>query len=161
VHFTSTKAKTEGSRNVRFVNALQERGPDWETDAGFSATLSHCASEPMRGVGFGELPGYAMNADNFKPISSDFEDWIYRHERAELFYSPLLKEYSQFGEGERDFRARLSQSARETRDEAIEKLRDKYASADCWEDVAQPGAPFQEPAVPCNSTVTLSERRKK
>jgi len=69
-----------------------------------------------------------MNADNFKPISSDFEDWIYRHERAELFYSPLLKEYSQFGEGERDFRARLSQSARETRDEAIEKLRDKYAS---------------------------------
>ncbi len=128
VHFTSTKAKTEGSRNVRFVNALQERGPDWETDAGFSATLSHCASEPMGGVGFGELPGYAMNADNFKPISSDFEDWIYRHERAELFYSPLLKEYSQFGEGERDFRARLSQSARETRDEAIEKLRDKYAS---------------------------------
>jgi len=39
VHFTSTKAKTEGSRNVRFVNALQERGPDWETDAGFSGCV--------------------------------------------------------------------------------------------------------------------------
>lgn len=128
VHFTSTKAKTEGSRTVRFVNALLERGPDWDEDADFGATLNHCASEPLRGTGFGDLPGYAMNSDNFKPISSDFEDWIYRHERAELFYSPLLKEYSQFGEGERDFRARLSQSARETRDEAIDKLRDKYAS---------------------------------
>ena len=128
VHFSSTKAKTEGSRAVRFVNQLLESGPDWSEDADFATSLSQCASSPLKGIGFGDLPGYAMNATNYKPLSSDFEDWIYRNERAELYYSPVLKEYSQFGEGERDFRARLSQNARETRDEMIDKLRDKFAS---------------------------------
>jgi len=128
VHFSSTKAKTEGSRTVRFVNELLDNGPDWQEDADFGAPLRNCLSKPAAGIGFGDLPGYAMNADNYKPISSDFADWVYRNERAELFYSPMLKAYSQFGEGERDFRSRLGHDAREARDEAADKLRDKYAS---------------------------------
>jgi len=128
VHFSSTKAKTEGTRVVRFVNELLDNGPDWQEDTDFSAPLPNCSTSPSSSIGFDDLPGYAMNADNYKPLTSDFEDWLYRNERAELFYSPLLKEYSQFGEAERDFRSRLSQDARESRDEAVEKLRDKYAS---------------------------------
>ena len=128
VHFTSTKAKTEGSRTVRFTNPLLERGPDWDSDAEFSLQLSQCASSPHPSIGFADLPGYAMNAANYKPISTEFADWIYRHERASLYYAPLLKAYSQFGEDERTFRSRLTHAAREERDEAIDKLRNKYAS---------------------------------
>lgn len=128
VHFTSRKAKTEGSRMVRFINPLTDKGPDWDENLDFNAPLSQCASSPLESLGFSDLPGYAMNADNYKPLEEDFEDWIYRNERAEILYSPLLKEYSKFGESERDFRARLNQDARETRDAAIDKLRDSYAS---------------------------------
>ncbi len=128
VHFSSTKAKTEGSRGVTFVNPLTNKGPDWDENISFNMPLKKCASTPLKGLSFEDLPGYAMNADNYKPLEDDFEDWIYRNERAEILYAPMLKEYSKFGEAERDFRARLSQSAREYRDDAIDKLRDKYTA---------------------------------
>lgn len=72
------------------------------------------------------MPGFAMNGDNYKTVEDEFEDWIYRNERAEIFHSPLFDAYSQIGEGEGDFRARVALKAREARDEAVEKLRDKY-----------------------------------
>jgi len=128
VHYISRKAKTEGARPVRFVNPLLERGPDWDQNTEFHLTLRQCATDPVPGVGFGELPGYAMNAKNYKPIADEFEDWIYRHERVELLHAPSLDLYSAFGEEEREFRVRLAQDAREARDEAIEKVRAKYAS---------------------------------
>lgn len=67
-----------------------------------------------------------MNADNYKQVEKDFADHIYRNERVEIFYCPLFKTYSQLGESEGAFRGRLATQAREVRDEAVEKLRDKY-----------------------------------
>ncbi len=45
----------------------------------------------------------------------------------ELYRSATLGEYSRPGESERDFRIRLGQAAREARDQALERLRKKYA----------------------------------
>ena len=67
-----------------------------------------------------------MNAKNYKPVEDEFEDWIYRNERVGILHSPLFGAYSQLGEDEGDFRARIALRAREARDEAVEKLRDKY-----------------------------------
>jgi hypothetical protein len=126
VHFSSVKAKTEGSRRVRFVNPVQAEGIDWEEDRDCGVPLKALAKEPRKGAGFEELPGYAMNEDNYKPVEDEFEDWIYRHERAEVLYSPLFKMYSKLGEEEGDFRARIALKAREIRDEMVEKMRDRY-----------------------------------
>ena len=126
VHFSSTKAKMEGSRVVRFVNPIAESGIDWEEDLDCAIPLKNMAKEPRKEAGFAELPGYAMNADNYKPVEDEFEDWLYRNERVELFFCDELDEYSQMGEGEGDFRARLQHKAREARDEAVDKLRAKY-----------------------------------
>lgn len=126
VHFSSSKAKMEGSRLVRFVNVIAERGIDWEKVCPCEVPLQNLKTEPMQEVGFSNLPGYAMNATNYKQVEEEFEDWLYRNERVELFFCDELDEYSQMGEGEGDFRARLQLKAREARDEAIEKLRDKY-----------------------------------
>ena len=126
VHFTSTKAKMEGSRLIRFVNPISESGIDWEEDLGCTVPLKGLKSEPRKEAGFAELPGFAMNADNYKPVEDEFEDWLYRNERVELFFCDELDEYSKMGESEGDFRARLQHAAREARDEAVDKLRDKY-----------------------------------
>ena len=116
----------EGSRLIRFVNPIEESGINWEEDLACIIPLKSLKSEPRKESGFADLPGYAMNADNYKPVTDEFEDWLYRNERVELFFCDELDEYSQMGEGEGDFRARLQHQAREVRDEAVEKLRDKY-----------------------------------
>ncbi len=128
VHFTSRKAKVEGDRIIRFVNPMGAKGIDWEEDCGCTIPLRSLNDEPRKGVGFDELAGYAMNADNYKPVVDEFEDWIYRKERLELMYSPLYKMYSEMGESEGDFRARLAVKGREERDDAIEKMKDRYES---------------------------------
>lgn len=128
VHFSSSKAGLEGSRLVRFVNPMGGRGIDWSTDCACTVPMKSLLKEPRKGADFAELPGYAMNQDNYKPVEDEFEDWIYRNERVHLLYSPLYEMYSQLGESEGDFRARLSVKGREVRDEAVDKMRDRYAS---------------------------------
>jgi hypothetical protein len=126
VHFSSSKADLDGSRLVRFVNPIGASAIDWEDDCGCSVPLRDLNSEPHKEAGFDELAGYAMNADNYKSVEKEFEDWIYRNERVTLFQSDLYKMYSKLGESEGDFRARLSVMGREARDEAIEGMRDRY-----------------------------------
>lgn len=128
VHFSSRKAGLEGSRLVRRVNPMGGRAIDWSTEHECGVPLKSLAEKPREGAGFGELPGYAMNADNYKPVEEEFEDEIYRKERVHLLYSPLYEMYSRLGESEGDFRSRLAVRGREKRDEAVEMMRDKYAS---------------------------------
>ena len=127
VHFSSTKAGVDGSRSVRLVNPITATGIDWEQSLPPPLKLVETATEPAAGAGFAELPGYAMNASNYKQVEKDFAEWLYRNERADVFSCPALKEWSKLGESEADFRARLVHEAREARDAAIDKLRDATA----------------------------------
>ena len=76
---------------------------------------------------FAELPAAAGKAKNYSAWSKDFAGWVYRNKKLELFTSPRLKVISEPDESERDFRVRLQQTAREHRDNAVERLRQKYA----------------------------------
>ncbi len=127
VHFSSAKAGVDGSRTVSLVNPVTATGIDWEKTLPPPLKLDETASEPAAGAGFAELPGFAMNASNYKQVEKDFAEWLYRNERADVFSCPALKEWSKLGESEADFRARLAHEAREARDAAIDKLRDAAA----------------------------------
>jgi hypothetical protein len=122
VHFSSAKANIDGSRIVRFVNPVTATGIDWETQLPPPLKLDEKNTEPASGAGFAELPGFAMNAANYKQVEKDFAEWLYRNERADIFSCPQIKAYSQLAESEGDFRARIVHQAREVRDAAIEKL---------------------------------------
>jgi len=76
---------------------------------------------------FASLPGTASKAKNYAAWKKDFANWVYRNQRLELLESPSLDLASNPGESERDFRVRLQLLAREKRDEAVEKLRQKFA----------------------------------
>ncbi len=69
----------------------------------------------------------ASQAKNYAVWSRDFANWIYASRKLTLFKSPVLEMISRPGEAERNFRIRLQQVAREQRDGAAEKLRQKYA----------------------------------
>ncbi len=126
IHFSSSKAGTDGSRRLRFINAMEGEGVDWKKNVECHLSIDKFVREPVRGAGFGELPAYAMNKASYLRVKEDFIEWMYRNERVEIFYSELLKSYSKMGESEGDFRGRLSHESHEMRDQAVADLKNKY-----------------------------------
>ena len=74
------------------------------------------------------IPTVAAPASVYKTWEKACLDTMYRTNRLHLFHSPDLKITSNVGETERDFRIRLRQKRRELRDEAIDKLKARYAT---------------------------------
>ena len=120
VRYSNSKTGVDESREVRFVNPILAHGIDWENPVDAPQSTS---DSPSGGAGFSELPGYAMNAANYKQVEKQFADWLYDNERLEVFSCPALKTWSKAGESEGEFRARLTHLAHEARDAAVEKLR--------------------------------------
>jgi hypothetical protein len=127
VHFQSRKAGVEGARTVRFVNPILPVSIDWETNVPPPLKAESLDNKPSEAISYTELPGFAMNQDGYKQVGKDFEEWLYRNERADIFYCEALDTYSELGELEPEFRARLTVKAREARDAAVAKIRDSIA----------------------------------
>jgi hypothetical protein len=100
---------------------------DWSQGVSLDLPAEDLESEPEAEARFAEVPAQASKAKSYVTWRKDFASWIYRNQRLELLESPTLDIASNPGETERDFRVRLQQLAREKRDEAVEKLRKKYA----------------------------------
>ena len=100
---------------------------DWDHALPTDIAVSDLETTPVDGAQFDELPTAASKAASFEKWKKDFAGWIYRNQKLDLLQSASLGVVSNAGESERDFRVRLQQFAREKRDEAVEKLRQKYA----------------------------------
>ena len=100
---------------------------DWSDAVSLDLPVADLDSESETGARFAEVPALATKAKSYAKWNKDFASWIYRNQRLELLESPSLEIASNPGEKESDFRVRLQQIAREKRDDAVEKLRRKYA----------------------------------
>jgi Helicase HerA, central domain len=120
VRYSNAKSGVDESREVRLVNPVLAGGIDWETQ--FDPPQS-TSDKPAADAGFTELPGFAMNAANYKQVEKQFADWLYENNRLEILSCPALKTWSKPGETEGEFRARLTHAAHEARDAEVEKLR--------------------------------------
>ncbi len=100
---------------------------NWGQGTPLELPVEDLEQEPQPDVQFAEVPSKAGKAKSYETWRKDLASWIYRNQRLELLESPTLDIASNPGETERDFRVRLQQIAREQRDQAVEKLRQKYA----------------------------------
>jgi len=100
---------------------------DWSQGVALNLPVEDLESEPEAESQFVIVPPKAAKERSYATWRKDFASWVYRNQRLELLESPSLDIASNPGETERDFRVRLQQIAREQRDEAVEKLRRKYA----------------------------------
>ena len=101
---------------------------DWDNATPVAVPIEDLQAEPEdQGADFIEVPAKATKQKVYSTWSKDLATWIFRNHRLELFESEKLNIASNPGETERDFRLRLQQIAREQRDDAVEKLRRKYA----------------------------------
>ncbi|HXS02002.1 MAG TPA: DUF87 domain-containing protein [Pyrinomonadaceae bacterium] len=100
---------------------------DWSTARVLDLPVEDLESEAQAGAQFVDAPSEATKAKSYASWRKDLASWLYRNQRLELLESPTLDIVSNPGESERDFRVRLQQLGREQRDDAVEKLRRKYA----------------------------------
>lgn len=128
VHYSDSKT-IDLTQQLTLLAEISD-GPitlDWSQAVSIDVPIDDLETEPEAGAEFAEVPSKATKARSYGAWSKDLATWIYRNHRLELFESPSLDVASNPGETERDFRVRLQQLAREKRDEAVEKLRRKYA----------------------------------
>jgi hypothetical protein len=130
VQYTDTKRGIDVTSDVHAVTPITDGAVavDWDgasaTDIAPDALVKGPTSAEAR---FGVLPAAARNPRKYTEWSDDFEQWIVRAKPLRLFSAPAYKMSSKPGETEAEFAARVQQATREKRDEAVEKLRAKYA----------------------------------
>jgi len=129
VHFADVKTGVNLIKEALYLADIT-RGPvsiDWDTAATINIQINDLKESPVDSAQYGDLPAIAMKPESYTYWNKDFANWLYRNQKVDLWRSPSFKEFSRVNESERDFRIRLQQEAREQRDEATEKLRQKYA----------------------------------
>jgi hypothetical protein len=128
IHYSGSKT-VELTQQLSLLAAFADgpAGLDWSQAVAIDLPVEDLESEPEAGAQFAEVPAEVTKAKSYASWRKDLASWIYRNQRLELLESPALEIVSNPGESERDFRVRLQQLAREQRDDAVEKLRKKYA----------------------------------
>lgn len=124
-----TDKTTDTVKELTFVGPVTDSvvAVDWDSAAAADLAIADLERQPEQSAQFADLPAAASKAKSYDKWQKDFAAWIYRNQRLELFKSAKLREVSKPDENERDFRLRIGQAAREERDAAAEKLRQKYA----------------------------------
>jgi hypothetical protein len=98
----------------------------WDNSCPLTFKLSQLSREPEAGASFSPTSSHSLSL--LKSAENDYLDYLSRSYQLALWKSNAFKAVSRPGESEGDFRVRLGQLAREKRDDAVERLRQKYAS---------------------------------
>ncbi|OAI47032.1 ATP-binding protein [Nitrospira sp. SCGC AG-212-E16] len=129
VRVSDSKAGVDVTQDVTVLAPISDGAVavDWDRAVEAGLTVADLESSPSDGAPFGEVPSSASKAKSYEAWNKDFAGWLFRTQKVDLLKSPSAKEHSKPGESERDFRVRLQQSGRETRDKQSDSLRRKYA----------------------------------
>jgi len=130
VQYTDTKRGIDVTRSVQAIVSFAD-GPipvDWdraEETPHTPESLASPAGSPA--APHQPLPPAALDKRRYATWTKDFGTWVTRAQPLTIYSVPSMKLVSKPGESERDFQARIQHAGRETRDGAVEKLRQQYA----------------------------------
>jgi len=129
VRFSDTKTKVDLTRDLVVLAPLRDQAVPvvWEETITASLDPNDVEKDPPREGAYGVLPPGALKPKSYAAWTKEFVQWVYSTQKVDLFSSPSLQQISNPDEGERDFRVRLQQAAREGRDRDAEALRQRYA----------------------------------
>ncbi len=129
-HFLDTKLGVDRLEDIVAVTPIVDAPipVDWEQADVIDLAVTDLEKRGDLDAQYDALPAAAGQSKSYTTWNKNFATWVYRTQKLEMFRSPSLKQTSEPGETERDFRLRLQQLAREQRDDAVDALRKKYAS---------------------------------
>jgi len=130
VQYTDTKRGIDVTRSVQAIVGFAS-GPvpiDWdraEETPHPPETLTSPAASPT--APHQPLPPAALDKKRYAAWTRDFGQWVTRAQPLKIYIVPSMRLVSKADESERDFQARIQLAGRETRDAAVQKLRERYA----------------------------------
>lgn len=129
VRFSDTKTKIDTTREMTLLTpVIDDAVPvEWTECEETTTTPDELQSEPVEGAAFAPLAAAASKAKSYAGWSKDLIAWVSANQTLEILHSQGLGKLSNPGESERDFRVRLAQTARESRDAETQRIREKYA----------------------------------
>ena len=129
VHFVQAATGIDHSQALTFVVPLDETLPTdpWSEVEPLEDETVELENTPEDKAQYHPLPAELARPKQYTTLATSLKDFIYRKRKLSIWKCAALKQCSNPGESEADFRVRLSQGAREQRDLLVEKLRTKYA----------------------------------
>jgi len=99
----------------------------WNDSTTIPDGVLELGSRPESEFQFADLPPAYSSAKNFKVWDKELKEHLFRNHQVTIFSSKALKRNSKPGQPEDEARIELSQAAREARDLAVGKLKEKTA----------------------------------
>ena len=130
ISFSSARYKIEEQHQYVYTVEADD-GPvpvDWDGGEKLALTGDELQAEGEPDASYAECPVALAREKNYIKFARDFKKWVRQAEGVSLFRSAKYKMTSEAGETEGEFRIRLQQAASEKRDQAVAKLRKRYAS---------------------------------
>ena len=129
ISYSDSKLGLDESRDVTVVTPITDAAVpvNWDQAEPADFKVNDLSKAAPAGARFAPVPPAATKAKNYSTWQKDFAQWAAQTQSIELFKSSRAKLLSAPDESERDFRIRLQTDAREARDGALARVRDKYA----------------------------------
>jgi hypothetical protein len=130
IGFSDTKLGVDAVRDVLYAAPLGA-GPlavDWIAAQRLEVTLGALAASPESNASFEVLPAAGAQPKSYAEWESAFKQWLTQNERVELLRHRESGLTSRPDETEGDFKVRLQDAVRASRDAALEAVRQKYAA---------------------------------
>ena len=130
VAFTNARYHVDEQRDQSYGVEFDD-GPvpvDWDNAEILSLSSTDLDNDPDPKATFTEAPSCVLQQKNFVKWEKGLKRWIRQNESIVLYRSKKYRLMSEAGESEGQFRTRLQHAANEKRDQAVEKLRKRYAS---------------------------------
>jgi hypothetical protein len=129
VRFSEPKAKFDVTQTITAMTPVTDSpvAVDWGSAADTEFGPSDLERAAAEGAAYDALPAPASKAKSYDTWTKSFGTWVYGAKKLEILRSAEPPLVSQPGEAEGQFRVRLQQAARESRDRTVDVLRQKYA----------------------------------
>jgi len=101
---------------------------DWDNAEKHTQNTDAFNTSGDDGAGYSECPSAAASAKNYAKWEKAFKRWVRENETIVLYRNKRYRLTSEPGESEGEFRVRLQGLANEKRDQAVSKLRKRYAT---------------------------------
>ncbi|MEX1119871.1 MAG: DUF87 domain-containing protein [Terrimicrobiaceae bacterium] len=127
--YKDTKSGFETTQSVLLAAELPcaMTSVDWGSAETLDIPLSSLSNAPAEGASYEALPALATQAKSYTAWEKEFRAWLASSRILEVLTCTDPKAVSAPQETEGEFRARLALQIRESRDEAVEALRKKFA----------------------------------
>jgi hypothetical protein len=130
ITFSNARYNVDDQRDYVYSVEFDD-GPvpvDWDNGDTLAISANDLDDDAEADSKFSECPACAAKVRNYATWEKDLKRWIRKNETTSLFRSKKHRLTSEASESEGEFRARLQQVASEKRDQAVAKLRKRYAS---------------------------------